>query len=172
MATKDRLPHITIRNAEILPGVWRNFSGEKRRFTEEGDRMFNIKLPQDVAEQMSADGFLVKPLRPLEEGDLPGAFIAVAVSYKIRPPQVWLISGGQRTLLDEGSLNILDYADIQKADVIMNPSAWEVNGSSGIKLYLHKLYVTLREDELDLEYNNVPIAGQPGPSFEEIPEGF
>lgn len=168
MANVDRLPLVTLRNAEILPGSWRNFSGEDRFNAGEGKRAFNIKLPIDAAEAMLRDGFNIKELRALDEGDAPGHRIEVAVSYKNRPPQVWLISGGHRTLLDETAISVLDYADIERADVMINPSAWEVNGKSGIKAYLHKLFVTLKEDELDAEYSSIPVSGAPsGVHFEE-----
>ena len=169
MATQDRLPVVTLRNAEILPGAWRNFGGEER-FGETGKRTFNIKLPVDVALAMQADGFNIKELKPRdgEEEETPGYFITVAVSYKIRPPQVWLVSGGQRTLLDEGSINILDYATIAKASIAINPSRWETATGSGIKAYLHKAVIYLVEDELDDDLRDIPIAGGNAPA--EMPD--
>lgn len=172
MAKTDKLPLVTIRNAEILPGGWRNFSGVDK-FNDGGKRTFNIKLPEDVALAMQKDGFNIKELKPRDEDDPEdvGYRVEVTTSYENRPPQIWLVSGGHRTLLDEGSVNILDYADIAKADVIINPYVWEVNGKGGVKAYLHKLFVTLKEDELDLEYADVPVSGasqhNDGPRFEE-----
>lgn len=159
MAQNDKLPVVTLRNAEILPGAWRNFSGEER-FNEK-KRTFNIKLDETVALAMKADGFNIKPMKPREgEEDLPDSyFINVAVSYNIRPPQVWLVSGGQRTLLDEGAINILDYATIAKASISINPSHWESATGSGIKAYLHKAVIYLEEDELDREMAEIPISG-------------
>lgn len=171
MASQDRLPVVTLRNAEILPGAWRNFGGEER-FNEQGKRVFNIKLPVEVAEQMLADGFNVKELKPREEDEAagihPGYRIEIAVSYKFRPPQVWLVSGGHRTLLDEGAINILDYADIAKASIAINPSPWDVNGKQGIKAYLHKAVIYLVEDELDDEMRDIPVSG--GQSNVEMPD--
>lgn len=175
MAEKDRLPLVTIRNANILPGSWRNFAGEER--FNDRKRTFNIKLEADVAQAMKNDGFNIKELKAREgEEDLPPAYrVEVAVSYQNRPPQVWLISGGQRTLLDETSISVLDYLDIEKADVKINPYQWETATGSGIKAYLDKLYVTARQDDLDAEYNSIPVAGNPeahsGPRFEEDIDG-
>lgn len=170
MATKDKLPIVTLRNAEILPGAWRNFSGAAK-FNEEGKRTFNIKLPEDVALQMKDDGFNVKPLRARDEDDENDGYrIEVDASFRIRPPQVWMVSGGVRTLLDEGAINILDYADIEKATIAINPYAWETATGSGIKAYLHKAVIYLREDELDVEMRDIPISGQgndDGPRFED-----
>ncbi|AWN03299.1 hypothetical protein PBI_CAMILLE_52 [Microbacterium phage Camille] len=159
MASKDKLPIVTLRNAQILPGRWRNFGGEAR-FNEEGKRSFNLKLDEETATAMQRDGFNIKPLRALDEDDENDGYrVEVAVSYANRPPQVWLISGGQRTLLDEGAINILDYADIERASIAINPYAWETATGSGIKAYLHKAIIYLREDDLDAEMRDIPIAG-------------
>lgn len=171
MASKDRLPLVTLRNAQILPGAWRNFAGAAGPYNQEGKRTFNIKLDEDIALQMQREGFNVKPLRPRDEDDENDGYrIEVDASFKIRPPQVWFISGGQRTLLDEGAIDILDYADIEKATIAINPSPWEVNGKSGIKAYLHKAIIYSREDDLDREMADIPIAGgndRGGVRFEE-----
>ena len=159
MASKDKLPIVTLRNANILPGRWRNFGGAER-FNEQGKRTFNIKLDEDVALQMQRDGFNIKPLRALDEDDENDGYrVEVKVNYNNRPPQVWLVSGGQRTLLDEGAINILDYADIEKASVAINPSPWETASGSGVAAYLHKMVVYLREDDLDAEMRDIPISG-------------
>lgn len=159
MAQKDKLPIVTLRNANILPGRWRNFSGAAR-FGEEGKRTFNLKLDEDTARAMKADGFNVKPLKALDEDDdNDGYHLTVDSSFAVRPPQVWLVSGGQRTLLDEGAINILDYADIEKATIAINPYPWETATGSGIKAYLHKAIIYLREDDLDIEMRDIPIGG-------------
>ncbi len=159
MAQKDRLPIVTLRNANILPGAWRNFSGAAK-FNEEGKRTFNIKLDAETAEAMKKDGFNIKALKPRDEDDdNDGWHITVDASFRIRPPQVWLVSGGQRTLLDEGAINILDYADIEKATIAINPYPWESATGSGIKAYLHKAVIYLREDDLDEEMRDIPLAG-------------
>lgn len=159
MAKKDKLPLVTLRNAFILPGRWRNFGGEMR-FNETGKRNFNVKLEEDVALQMQADGFNVKPLRALDDDDdNDGYRIEVKVNFNNRPPQVWMVSGNTRTLLDEGAINILDYADIEKASLMINPSEWESATGSGIAAYLHKAVIYLRQDDLDEEMADIPISG-------------
>ena len=173
MATKDKLPLVTLRNALILPGRWRNFSGAER-FNEQGKRNFNLKLDEEIALAMQRDGFNVKPLQARDEDDENDGYrVEVKVNYNNRPPQVWLVSGGQRTLLDEGAINILDYADIAKASIMINPSQWEARGDTGVAAYLHKAVIYLREDDLDLEMSEIPIAGGGHPDdslvrFDEI----
>ncbi|OQA40364.1 MAG: hypothetical protein BWY50_02031 [Spirochaetes bacterium ADurb.Bin315] len=167
MAERTNVEMVTLRNADILRGSWRNFAGQKGPYNDEGKRSFHVRLPDDVAREMERDGFNIKELRARDEDEEPGFRVEIAVSYKIRPPQVFLISGGVRTLLDEGSVEILDYVDIAKADLIIQPSFWEVNGKTGLKAYLHKLYVTARTDELDEEYASIPLGHS---QSAEIPE--
>lgn len=173
-AVKKRVGNVTIEDARI---IFRNFSGKEGTYNAAGNRNFNVLLEPDLAEAMAADGWNVKYLRPREEGDEPQARVEVAVSYRIKPPRVGLITSRGRTLLGEEHLEILDYADIEKVDVILNPSFWEVNGKSGIKAYLQTIFVTIREDELERKYADVPEIGfggeaplqiEGGPASDEI----
>lgn len=153
---KKRVGNVTIEDARI---IFRNFSGKEGTYNAAGNRNFNVLLEPDLAEAMAADGWNVKYLRPREEGDEPQARVEVTVSYRLKPPRVGLITSRGRTLLGEEHLEILDYADIEKVDVILNPSFWEVNGKSGIKAYLQTIFVTIREDELERKYADVPEIG-------------
>lgn len=160
MATKDKLPLVTLRNANILPGGWRDFGGTGRYAEDGKKRIFNVKLDEGVALEMQKDGFNIKPLTARDEDDdNDGYRIEVDASFRVRPPQVWMVSGGVRTLLDEGSINVLDYADIERATISINPFPWESANGQGIKAYLHKAVIYLREDDLDEEMRNIPISG-------------
>jgi len=114
-------------------------------------------LPKDIAQQMLEDGWNVKYLKPREEGDVPQAYLPVAVSYKVRSPLVVMISnnGRSRSNLGEAEIDILDWADIVNVDLMLNPYEWAVNGKSGTKAYLESIYVTIEEDELARKYSNI-----------------
>lgn len=151
------LGNITIEGARIL---FRNFSGKEGQYNREGDRNFALVLDNADAVQMLADGWNIKYLKPREEGDEPQAYMQVAVSYKSRPPRVVMITSRGRNNLDEDMVDILDWVDIAKVDVIVNPYQWAVSGKSGIKAYLKTIFITIQEDELELKYADVPDSAQ------------
>jgi saccharopine dehydrogenase-like NADP-dependent oxidoreductase len=76
-------------------------------------------------------------------------------AFENYPPSVWLISGKKKTKLDEDSVAVLDYAEIQNVDLIINPSKWEVSGKSGIKAYLKTAYITIVENEFEKKYRDL-----------------
>lgn len=147
-------------NTVLMEGVriiFRNFEGKEGPYNKKGDKNFGVILPEDVAEQMLADGWNVKYLKPREEdaaeGEEPTAWLPVKVAYdRGRPPRVVLITSRGRTNLDEQTVETLDYADITNVDLIVNPYSWEVQGKSGISAYLQSMYVTIEEDALERKY--------------------
>lgn len=138
--------------------VFRNFSGEEGKFNAAGKRNFNVLLEQEEAELMLKDGWNVKYLQPREEGDEPIPRLEVAVNFGRRPPRIVLITSKGKTPLGEAEVSLLDWADIINVDLIVRPYQWEVNGKTGVKAYLNSIYVTIREDELELKYGEVPDA--------------
>lgn len=158
---KSRLQPITIEDARI---IFRNFSGAEGRFNAKGKRNFNVLLSDETAEAMLADGWNVKYLQPREEGDLPQARIEVEVKWsdnpKSQPPRIYLITSKGKTGLDEDSVDILDWAEIEYVDLIIRPYEWQVQEKSGVKAYLKTIYVTIHEDELEKKYMDVPDSGQ------------
>lgn len=153
----NRLQPVVLENCRI---IFRNFSGEEGRFNNKGDRNFNVLLDDETAEAMTGDGWNVKWLQPREEGDQPQARLEVAVKFGKVPPRVILITSRGKTPLDESMVNILDWAEIETVDMIVRPYEWEVNGKTGVKAYLKSIYVTIREDELEKKYIDVPDSGQ------------
>lgn len=144
--------------------VFRNFAGREGMYNAEGDRNFCVILEPEIAEQMAADGWNIKQLKEREEG-VPGDFyIQVSLKYRgrdgrtLRPPLMVLLSSRGRVPLGEYECEVLDWVDIQKADLIIRPNSWSVNGKSGIKAYLKSLFITMDEDYLELKYNDVPLA--------------
>lgn len=145
--------NVVIENAKI--GV-RNFSGKEGKFNPPGKRNFLLFLENDLAEKLKNDGWNVKTLKPRSEEDEELPYIQVSVSYDYFPPKIVLVTSKGKTKLEESSLTILDWAEIENVDLIIRPYEWEVNGKTGVKAYVKSMYVTLYEDELETKYIDVP----------------
>lgn len=145
-------PTTTLEDVRI---IFRNFSGAENRYNRKGDRNFSVVLTKELADQLAQLGYNVKTRPPREEGDEPLIHLAVKVKFSEngRPPRVVLISSSGRRNLDEDSIGILDWADIQTVDMIIRPFQWELNGDTGITAYLNAIYVTIREDDLERKYS-------------------
>ena len=144
---------IMVENAQL---AFRNFEGKEDQYNRAGNRNFAILLPPELADQLRRDGWNVKTLKAREEGDVEQPYIQVNVGYKVAPPTIVMITKKNRTFLTEDEVALLDSADIKTVDLIFTPYNWSMpNGSSGIKAYLKKMFVTIEEDALDLKYADI-----------------
>ncbi len=150
-------------NTVLMEGVrlvFRNFEGKEGQYNKAGDRNFGVILPPDIAQAMLADGWNIKYLKPREEDEdeTETPWLSVAVNFdKGRPPKIVMVTSRGRTMLDERTVEMLDWADITNVDLIVRPYAWEVSGNRGIKAYLQSMYVTIEEDELDKKYSELEV---------------
>lgn len=152
--------------------VFRNFGGREGLYNSEGDRSFSIRLTDEQADHLEKKGWNVKRKPPREEGDDNFNHLPVKVGFKgPRPPRIVMVTSRGRTNLDETLCEILDFADIKTVDLIVRPYQWAVNGKTGIKAYLHAIYVTINEDELELKYQDVPEIGYKEPLALEVGAG-
>lgn len=149
----DNITAVGIESARI---IFRNFAGKETQFNAEGNRNFCVIIDPDIVDTLRADGWNIKTLMPKDPNDAPAYYLQVAVSYKNIPPKIFLISKGKKQLLNELNINILDWAEIANADVIIRPYIWKVGGRTGVKAYVKTMYITIAEDEFASKYQDVP----------------
>ena len=158
-AVKKVNDKITIEGARI---IFRNFSGEEGQYNPKGQRNFCVLLDPDLAEQLVADGWNVKYLKPREEGEEPQPYLQVKVMFGKIPPHCILVTSKNKKSLTEDQVGMLDWVEIKNVDLIIRPYNYELrDGTTGVKAYLKSIYVTLVEDELELKYRDVPDADVP-----------
>lgn len=149
MARNDK--NITLEDVTI---AFRNFEGKEDVYNRKGDRNFAILLSPELATKLQQDGWNVKFLKPRDDEE-PQAYIQVAVSYKSRPPKIGMVTSKGMTFLGESEVEMLDWVDIEIADVTLNPYEWVVNGKTGVKAYLQTLFVKIEEDYLQLKWTAI-----------------
>ena len=142
--------NIMIEDARL---IFKNFSGEESKFNRAGNKNFCVVLDHDMAEDLAAEGWNIKYLRPREDGEEPTPYLQVTVAYGNIPPKVIMIAGRNKTPLDSVSIGTLDYAEIANVDLIIRPYHWEVNGKEGIKAYLKTMYIEIEQDAFASKYD-------------------
>ena len=145
--------NIVIENARI---GFRNFSGKEGKFNPAGRRNFCVFLEEDMGKVLEEDGWNVRWLEPKDPADDPVPYLQVAVSFDNIPPKILLVSGKGKSLLNEETVGMLDWIEIDNVDLILRPYNWSVSGKSGVKAYIKSMYVTIVEDEFESKYYDIP----------------
>lgn len=134
-----------------------HFDGRADMYNEEGQHNFVVLLPEDIAQQMAADGWNVKEKPAYEEGDPPEWHLEVKISYKFEDPMIWLIKDNgvrkRRVRAKQSDLKDIKRSTTQKIDVILTPSKWTQPGRSGITAYAKELYATIKESRFAAQYD-------------------
>ena len=146
-----RTENLVIEGAKL---IFKNFAGEESKFNRRGNRNFCVVLEQEDAMNLMDAGWNIKELNTRED-EAPLYYLQTSVSFDNIPPKVVLISGRTKTMLDDTTIDTLDYAEIANVDLIIRPYHWEVNGKTGIKAYLKTMYVTVEVDEFAAKYEDI-----------------
>ena len=140
---------------EIMPGPFRNFRGEKRKFNDEGKRNFNLRLdiPVEALDELANMGLKIKEIAPRDDGeygDEPTRFAKVNVAYGGKfPPNLYLVTGKKMKELTENELALLDAARFTNVDLIIRMYHKDENSTT---LYLNKGYFTIEQDPISAKY--------------------
>ena len=147
--------NLTIEDATIL---FRNFAGEEGKYNSKGNRNFCVLIDPDMAPKLIDDGWTIRFFKPRDEDEIPQPYMQVKVSFGSYPPQIVMISDGEKKLLSEDDINILDWAELERVDLIIRPYNWEVNGKRGVKAYLKTGYFKIVDDPLARRYSEYNYA--------------
>lgn len=141
----------TIKNVEVLRTPFRNFSGGPTKLNPDGGkRFFNIRLDEELAKTMTKEGWNVKELEAREDGEEPLWILEVKVNYGgKKPPRIVSITASGKKPIREESVDLMDSAEIESADVIIRPYDW---GGGKVSAYLQTGYFHIKLDELELMY--------------------
>jgi len=78
----------------------------------------------------------------------------VKVAYGDYPPNIYMISGHRKTLLNEDTVGELDHCRFVKTDVRISPYTYidRESGEEKLSAYCRDLYATVEIDDLAEEY--------------------
>lgn len=140
------IKYVKLTDARIFK---KNFTGKYvPPYNPEGSRNFLVELPEDVAEQMMADGWKVKHSKPNENYDGDGIYyIMVQVGYAYKPPTIQRICKDSVKFLDERNVSILDRDRIISSKMVIRSRYWGENKDK-IKAYLQELKVEVMPNDI------------------------
>lgn len=137
---------VTIENTRF---IWEtNFSGDPRRDKFGSDkRCVNIIIPEELANELTEEGFNVRNTVPKDDDDLDKTYyVRATVNYESKfPPRVYLVSGdNQPELLNEETVGLIDTMYVLNVNAIL--SKYYNAKVDKWSLYVRTLYI---EQELD-----------------------
>ena len=153
-------PDITVQDAQFIYSV--NFEGRPETYNEEGNRYFNLLIPDNILEQVQADNWNISWTKPKDPDEQPRAFLKVHVGFKYRPPFVSVWEDGKETILgvepnpngpDHDTVKVVDKLTFDKVDVVVRGRAWEnKRGECGIKAWLKTFVGVVESDDIRRKY--------------------
>ncbi len=141
---------LVVEDAKIIQR-WSNFRGLPGRYNAEGNRNFDLVIPEEMVDGMRAAGWNIRETKGSEE--YPSEFYTnVNISWAKFPPSVIFYSGREDTRgteVDETVIGQLDTAEIERMDLAINLSyRTKDDGSTGIKGYVQSMDVWLYQDPI------------------------
>lgn len=142
--------------------TWRHMedNAEDGLYNRNGNRYFAIKLDDDFAEELAAEGWPViwrNVNRNEDEPELLKGYLKLFIKYGTRfPVDIYLINRNMKSkvLLDETDLDTLhlDTKPIDFIDVTIRPYYWSYGNDQGVKVQVQAMNIMLAQDGLDDDY--------------------
>lgn len=163
---KDQKPqNLIVKNAQLMGGPYKNFSGQASAKTPNGARSFCIILDEETAAALIEEGWNVKTTNPTNDRYEPTLYLKVHVSYAYGEPDIEVFDSEARsngTFFNEKMIGKLDKARIKTVDVNISPSSKKYDHPDGsaptYAAYLESMNVIIDKD---------PIAAMRDDGFDE-----
>lgn len=144
-----------ITDMEDVEFLKRNFRGEAERFNDEGDRYFAIAIPVDQVDKLKELGYNVKVWNKKAAPEEQIMSLTIKVNYDWYPPQIVVIRNGRKIELGENEVKMLDWADIEKCDIVIRGKVWD-DDTGRRSAMLKTMFVTIAQSRLEARYEDVP----------------
>lgn len=149
-----------------------NLAGDPTRSKYADDRrMATFIIPDNLVEEMAANGVRIKQTRPGKnhpnpEEFEPENFVQAQAKFKNRagemvkfPPKIYLVCGdNEPRLLDEEDLELIDRIPVKNVKVVLNE--YRRTPADPPSLYIRVMYVEQDMDADIYDYNYDPFASE------------
>lgn len=155
----NRIPNLVIENVHVMP--FSNFAGKEGKFNKAGVRSFQIELTDpETIDRLRDLGWNVRERVNRDDETYYTLDVKVAYNDKAPHPEAEIISNNKSTFIGEDEIGMLDYAEVDRTDVVIAPYHYTFNGQEGVSAYLRKIRVWLASDGLspiDTEEEPMPF---------------
>ena len=133
--------------------IFRNLSGKTSEYNKNGERITGVIIPTEMVDQLVEEGWNVKHTNPRDPQAEPLYYMNVKCRFDNIPPKVYLCTERKKTLLDEETINQIDYSEISSVDIEISPYDYTTALGSGRTAYVKNMYVNVVEDYFAEKYD-------------------
>lgn len=133
--------------------IFRNLSGKTSEYNKNGERITGVIIPPEMVDQLVEEGWNVKHTNPRDPQAEPLYYMNVKCRFDNIPPKVYLCTERKKTLLDEETINQIDYSEISSVDIEISPYDYTSPLGSGRTAYVKNMYVNVVEDYFAEKYD-------------------
>ena len=147
-----------------------NLAGDPTRSKYADDRrMATFIVPDELLDEMAANGIRIKQTRagknhPHPEEFVPENFVQAQAKFKNRagepvrfPPKIYLVIDGNKQLLEEDDIEIIDRIPVKNVNVVLNE--YRRTPEDNPSLYIRVMYVEQDTDAQVYDPDYDPFAG-------------
>lgn len=133
--------------------IFRNLSGKTSEYNKNGERITGVIIPPERVDELVAEGWNIKQTKPRDPQADPTYYMNVKCRFDNIPPKVYLCTQRKKTLLDEETVEQVDYSEISSVDIEISPYDYSTALGSGRTAYVKNMYVNVIEDYFAEKYD-------------------